>query len=149
MAGVTSNEGTGAKKSRFQDDSTVQAEVDEDYEIELHETGGFDDFGLNTASECGEDDDEEHVKVEIRNTKELTDRKGDFRQAGHANLKKRSWDNKSGGGEMSNRSKRPFEPHLANFERETDPVIISRRMKQIEYGKNTPEYFNYSQAVPK
>jgi len=27
--------------------------------------------------------------------------------------------------------------------------VIARRAKQIEYGKNTPEYFNYLQAVPK
>lgn len=45
--------------------------------------------------------------------------------------------------------KRPFEGHMDNFEKETDPAVISRREKQIEFGKNTPEYYNYSTAVPR
>ncbi len=31
----------------------------------------------------------------------------------------------------------------------TDPITLERRRKQIEYGKNTPEYQNYLNAVPK
>lgn len=32
---------------------------------------------------------------------------------------------------------------------ETDPVILQRRQKQIDFGKNTVGYENYLQAVPK
>lgn len=35
------------------------------------------------------------------------------------------------------------------YEAETDPAVLARRMKQIEYGKNTLEYHNYTQAIPK
>lgn len=41
-------------------------------------------------------------------------------------------------------------PHFEiNYEQETDPLVIARREKQIEYGKNTPEYHNYIETIPK
>lgn len=36
-----------------------------------------------------------------------------------------------------------------SYELEMDAATIARRQKQIEYGKNTPEYINYVKAIPK
>lgn len=33
-------------------------------------------------------------------------------------------------------------------ELETDPAILQRRQKQIDYGKNTVGYVNYTQQIP-
>lgn len=33
-------------------------------------------------------------------------------------------------------------------ELETDPAILQRRQKQIDYGKNTVGYANFTQQVP-
>lgn len=33
-------------------------------------------------------------------------------------------------------------------ELETDPVILQRRQKQIDYGKNTIGYANFSHLIP-
>jgi hypothetical protein len=46
------------------------------------------------------------------------------------------------GGPDENSKRIPFEP-------ETNPDVLARRQKQLEYGKNTSEYHNYIQAIPK
>lgn len=35
------------------------------------------------------------------------------------------------------------------YEPEKDPIVLKRRQKQIDYGKNTSGYQNYSQLIPK
>lgn len=47
--------------------------------------------------------------------------------------------------DISSATRSPRTPH----ELETDPAVLARRVKQIEYGKNTIEYHNYTQAIPK
>lgn len=35
-----------------------------------------------------------------------------------------------------------------SYEKETDHDVLERRKKQIDYGRNTPEYANYCRLVP-
>jgi len=39
--------------------------------------------------------------------------------------------------------------YRVKLERETDPLILSRRQKQIDFGKNTIGYVKYLEQVPK
>lgn len=45
--------------------------------------------------------------------------------------------------------KRVSEKKLFVYEPEKDPVVLKRRQKQIDYGKNTSGYQNYVEQVPK
>lgn len=144
MEAYVGGEATEAKRGRYYN-ARIKHEVafEEDYELELHQSGPVDDFGLDDNENAwAEEEDEEHVKVEARNAKEEKDLLP--ATSGKTSNRPESTDSSD-----RSRLKRPFEGHVANFEKETDPLVISRRTKQLEYGKNTPEYFNYLQAVPK
>lgn len=41
-----------------------------------------------------------------------------------------------------------FSKQKKSVELETNPDILLRRQKQIDYGKNTVGYFQYTQQVP-
>lgn len=45
--------------------------------------------------------------------------------------------------------KRVFEKKPFVYEPEHDPIVLRRRQKQIDYGKNTLGYQNYLHAIPK
>ena len=40
-------------------------------------------------------------------------------------------------------------PRLDGTPGETDPVILARRQRQIDFGKNSPSYHNYITHIPK
>ncbi|ODM96256.1 Histone RNA hairpin-binding protein [Orchesella cincta] len=157
MEAEMATDATEAKRSRYQNVRKVeQLDADEDYELELHQSGNLDfDFSHRNENDWEDDDEEDNVQVELRNQKggnELIMQKTMSPRKPRYYAKSR--DNGSAQDRVANEEqrshlKRPFEGHVANFELETDPIVIARRMKQIEYGKNTPEYHNYIHAVPK
>lgn len=49
----------------------------------------------------------------------------------------------------SDLKKRIFEKKPFVYETERDPIVLRRRQKQIDYGKNTMGYQNYVESIPK
>ncbi|CAL8109354.1 unnamed protein product [Orchesella dallaii] len=156
---ASSIDATEAKRSRYQDVRKLDdLDVDEDYELELHQTDPVDfDFNNMNQNDWEDDEEDDNVQVEIRDQKggnggdvimqkPLSPRKAKYcaKARDNSNMQERSTNE-----EQRSRLKRPFEGHAANYEQETDPAVIARRTKQIEYGKSTPAYFNYIHAVPK
>lgn len=62
----------------------------------------------------------------------------------------------TGDAQQGKKSPRKFDPKKRNldkkpfvYEPERDPIILKRRQKQIDYGKNTLGYQNYVESIPK
>ncbi|CAG7723694.1 unnamed protein product, partial [Allacma fusca] len=53
------------------------------------------------------------------------------------------------GEDQSGSPRSSIQSPAGSYKAETDPAVLSRRSKQIEYGKITREYSNYIKAIPK
>ena len=55
----------------------------------------------------------------------------------------------SAGSSSEPADKKLASPISYNYERETDPLVIARRKKQVDYGKRTQDYHEFAKAVPR
>ncbi|XP_038209879.1 histone RNA hairpin-binding protein [Zerene cesonia] len=96
------------------------------------------EVGLDSVDEC------ERAQQQSSNGRRATKEKMKSENDSRDNSKNRKRAKRSSEHETSTKASKAKKP----LEIEVDPLVLQRRQKQIDYGKNTVGYHNYIKQVP-